>query len=263
MLESVTGTNGILIPPDGYMQGVRALCDRHGILLIADEVMAGFGRTGRWFAIDHSGVVPDMITTAKALGAGFPGGAPEETRSGLRLVRIGRNRPDYYARLPARARAMLREGSFDLLVENLCKLVFASPAWARGVPGLGLVHHLFGTSAFRQVALPTALAVLAWNSLCRRIQLRETLGEGEELVDNKELVTTRESLAAARDRAIAEDAAIAGRAVKAVVGEVLAGDEAPCLIGPHFLGLGRNHADKTGQQDRTMLELDRHPPLHC
>ncbi len=95
------------------------------------------------------------------LCAGFPGGAAREARSGLDLVRIGRSRPEYYARLPARARALLRTGSFDLLVENLCKLVFLSPLWAGDVPGLGLVHHLFGTSALRQVALPTALAVLA------------------------------------------------------------------------------------------------------
>ncbi len=67
ILEPVTGTNGILIPPDGYLQGVRELCDRHGILLIADEVMTGFGRTGEWFAVNHWGVVPDIITMAKGL----------------------------------------------------------------------------------------------------------------------------------------------------------------------------------------------------
>jgi taurine--2-oxoglutarate transaminase len=71
MLEPVTGTNGILIPPDGYIQGVRALCDRHGILLIADEVMSGFGRTGRWFAIEHWGVVPDLMTMAKGLTSAY------------------------------------------------------------------------------------------------------------------------------------------------------------------------------------------------
>jgi taurine--2-oxoglutarate transaminase len=58
--ESVTGTNGIIIPPEGYMQGVRALCDKYGILMICDEVMSGFGRTGEWFAIDHWQVVPDL-----------------------------------------------------------------------------------------------------------------------------------------------------------------------------------------------------------
>jgi taurine---2-oxoglutarate transaminase len=71
IVEPVVGTNGILVPPDGYMQGLRALCDRHGILLIADEVMAGFGRTGRWFSIDHWNVVPDLITMAKGLTAAY------------------------------------------------------------------------------------------------------------------------------------------------------------------------------------------------
>jgi len=71
ILESVTGTNGILIPPDGYMQGVRSLCDRYGILMIADEVMAGFGRTGKWFAIDHWNVVPDIMTMAKGITSAY------------------------------------------------------------------------------------------------------------------------------------------------------------------------------------------------
>ena len=71
ILETVTGTNGILVPPDGYMQGVREICDRYGILMIADEVMAGFGRTGEWFAIDHWNVVPDLITMAKGLTSAY------------------------------------------------------------------------------------------------------------------------------------------------------------------------------------------------
>ena len=71
IVETVVGTNGILIPPDGYMQGLRKICDAHGILLIADEVMAGFGRTGRWFAIDHWGVVPDLMTMAKGLTSAY------------------------------------------------------------------------------------------------------------------------------------------------------------------------------------------------
>ncbi|HVN56378.1 MAG TPA: aminotransferase class III-fold pyridoxal phosphate-dependent enzyme [Anaerolineaceae bacterium] len=71
MLETVTGTNGIIIPPQGYLQGVRELCDRYGILLIADEVMSGFGRTGTWFAVDHWGVRPDLMTMAKGLTSGY------------------------------------------------------------------------------------------------------------------------------------------------------------------------------------------------
>lgn len=70
-LETVTGTNGILIPPAGYLKGVRELCDRYGILLIADEVMSGFGRTGEWFAVDHWQVRPDIMTMAKGLTSGY------------------------------------------------------------------------------------------------------------------------------------------------------------------------------------------------
>ena len=66
ILETVTGTNGIIVPPDGYLQSIREVCDRHGILLIADEVMAGFGRTGKWFAVDNWDVVPDILTSPRA-----------------------------------------------------------------------------------------------------------------------------------------------------------------------------------------------------
>jgi len=72
MLESIPGTSGIMVPPEGYLRGVRELCDQHGILLIADEVMAGFGRTGRWFAIEHAeDVVPDLLTFAKGVTSGY------------------------------------------------------------------------------------------------------------------------------------------------------------------------------------------------
>jgi taurine--2-oxoglutarate transaminase len=71
ILETVTGTNGVLPPPDGYLQSVREVCDRHGILLVLDEVMAGFGRTGRWFACENWDVVPDIITVAKGINSGY------------------------------------------------------------------------------------------------------------------------------------------------------------------------------------------------
>jgi taurine--2-oxoglutarate transaminase len=71
ILEPVTGTNGILVPPDGYLQGVREICSKHGILMIADEVMSGFGRTGEWFAVDHWKVVPDLISMAKGLTSSY------------------------------------------------------------------------------------------------------------------------------------------------------------------------------------------------
>jgi taurine--2-oxoglutarate transaminase len=71
LIESVTGTNGIIIPPGGYIQGVRTLCERFGIVMIADEVMSGFGRTGKWFAVDNWGVVPDIMTMAKGLTSAY------------------------------------------------------------------------------------------------------------------------------------------------------------------------------------------------
>lgn len=71
ILEPVTGTNGIIIPPEGYMQGIRYLCDKYGILFIADEVMSGFGRTGKWFAVDHWGVEPDIMSVAKGLTSSY------------------------------------------------------------------------------------------------------------------------------------------------------------------------------------------------
>jgi taurine---2-oxoglutarate transaminase len=71
MLETVVGTNGILVPPDGYLAGVRDLCDRYGIVMITDEVMSGFGRCGEWFAVDRWNVTPDLICFAKGVNSGY------------------------------------------------------------------------------------------------------------------------------------------------------------------------------------------------
>jgi taurine--2-oxoglutarate transaminase len=71
LLESVVGTNGILVPPDGYLAGVRELCDRFGILMICDEVMSGFGRCGEWFAFQRWGVQPDLVAFAKGVNSGY------------------------------------------------------------------------------------------------------------------------------------------------------------------------------------------------
>ncbi|HEX6491123.1 MAG TPA: aminotransferase class III-fold pyridoxal phosphate-dependent enzyme [Gaiellaceae bacterium] len=71
IMETIVGTNGLIVPPDGYLRSIRETCDRHGILLILDEVMAGFGRTGRWFACEHWDVVPDILTVAKGINSGY------------------------------------------------------------------------------------------------------------------------------------------------------------------------------------------------
>ncbi|MDP2841163.1 MAG: acetylornithine/succinylornithine family transaminase, partial [Candidatus Methanoperedens sp.] len=75
ILEPIQGEGGVIIPSDGYLKEVREMCDETGTLLILDEVQTGFGRTGKWFAKEHSGIKPDIITTAKAMGGGFPMGA--------------------------------------------------------------------------------------------------------------------------------------------------------------------------------------------
>ena len=71
VLETITGSNGVIIPPKGYMQGVRAICDEFGIMMVCDEVMAGWGRTGEWFAIDNYNVEPDIITFSKGITCGY------------------------------------------------------------------------------------------------------------------------------------------------------------------------------------------------
>jgi taurine---2-oxoglutarate transaminase len=71
VLEAIPGTAGIMVPPPGYLAGVRDICDRHGIVLVADEVMSGFGRSGRWFAVEHGGVTPDLLTFAKGVNSGY------------------------------------------------------------------------------------------------------------------------------------------------------------------------------------------------
>ena len=70
MAEPIVGGNGVVVPPDGYWQKVREICDRYDMLMMVDEVMTGFGRTGRWFAIEHWGVVPDVIAMAKGITGG-------------------------------------------------------------------------------------------------------------------------------------------------------------------------------------------------
>ena len=71
IMEGVTGSNGIIVPPDDYWPRIREICDKYGILLISDEVMSGWGRTGKWFAVDNWNVKPDIITTAKGITSGY------------------------------------------------------------------------------------------------------------------------------------------------------------------------------------------------
>lgn len=162
LVETVVGTGGILVPPPGYLAGVRALADRHGILLILDEVMAGFGRTGSWFALDQHDVVPDLITFAKGVNSGyvpaggvlisdavaatfddrvFPGGL---TYSGHPLA---------MAAIVATIEAMEREG----IVENAARI--GTDLLAPGLAALADAHpsvgEVRGTGAFWALELVT------------------------------------------------------------------------------------------------------------
>jgi adenosylmethionine-8-amino-7-oxononanoate aminotransferase len=81
ILEPVMATAGCIVPPPGYLARVREICDRHGVLLISDEVVCGFGRTGRWFGVDHFAVVPDILVVAKGLTSGYAPMAAAVARS--------------------------------------------------------------------------------------------------------------------------------------------------------------------------------------
>lgn len=162
LLESIPGTAGILVPPKGYMQGVRALADEFGIILIIDEVMAGFGRTGRWFGFEHDGIVPDLITFAKGVNSGYvPAGGvlisePVSRYFDDRFFAGGltySGHPLAMAAIVATLDAMKEEG----VVEN-------AAAMGDGVlqPGLlalaekhGLIGHVRGRGLFQAIELVT------------------------------------------------------------------------------------------------------------
>lgn len=157
ILETVVGTNGIIVPPDGYLQSIRETCDKHGILLIMDEVMAGFGRTGKWFAVDHWGIEPDILTSAKGINSGYvPLGTMSVSKTLADWLR------DYpmpggltYAGHPlacasgvAAIRAMEEEGTLDhatrmgaLMRQELSRMMDRHPSIGQ-VRGLGMFNGI-------------------------------------------------------------------------------------------------------------------------
>ena len=147
LLETVVGTAGVLVPPPGYLAGVRAIADRYGILLILDEVMAGFGRTGAWFALEHFDVRPDLITFAKGVNSGYvpvggvilsePVAATFEDRvypGGLTYS----GHPLAMASIVATLRAMADEG----IVENAARI--GADVLGPGLAALAERHPLIG-----------------------------------------------------------------------------------------------------------------------
>jgi taurine--2-oxoglutarate transaminase len=146
LIEPVTGTNGIIVPPDGYLQGVRTLCDRYGIVMIADEVMSGFGRTGKWFAVDNWNVVPDIMTMAKGLTSAYAPLGAVAIKPGIAAAfdeRTFESGLTYTAHPVSLAAAVanisvMRE---DKLVEHAAEM---SPVLNRLLKDLGEVHPSVG-----------------------------------------------------------------------------------------------------------------------
>ena len=142
ILETVVGTNGIIVPPDGYLQSIREVCDRHGILLICDEVMAGFGRTGKWFACENWDVVPDILTVAKGINSGYvPLGAMivrQTSPTGCGTSTSPAGSPTAATRSPAppaspRSRPSRRRGSSSTLPRWRPSSSRASAAWPTSI----------------------------------------------------------------------------------------------------------------------------------
>jgi taurine---2-oxoglutarate transaminase len=151
ILETVVGTNGVIVPPDGYLQSIRETCDKHGILLILDEVMAGFGRTGRWFACENWDVVPDILTVAKGINSGYvPLGAmivsePVADQLRDRFLAGGltySGHPLACAAAVASIEAFQEEGIVENAADHGTYLAEALPALASKHPSIGDVRGL-------------------------------------------------------------------------------------------------------------------------
>lgn len=151
MLEPIQGEGGVIIPDDEYLEGVRKICDRHGILMILDEVQVGIGRTGSLFAYEHSGVRPDILTLAKALGNGFPVGAMLATEKVAKAFGHGSHASTFGGSPLAMAAAcatldtIINEGILDncrvmggYLLEQLAGLMKKHPT-IKAVRGRGLM----------------------------------------------------------------------------------------------------------------------------
>jgi predicted acetylornithine/succinylornithine family transaminase len=168
IVEPLQGEGGVNVPPPGYLAGLRELCDRSGALLIADEIQTGIGRTGRWLAVDHDGVCPDIRTLGKGLGGGFPIAAFLCTEDVAKTVQPG-DHGGTYAGNPlgaAAANAVLRVIEEEGLVERAASLgekirarleAFAAehPDCAESVRGRGLLLALVLRDEDNAASIPT------------------------------------------------------------------------------------------------------------
>ncbi len=167
VVEPIQGEGGVNVPPDGYLRGVREACDRHGALLVLDEIQTGIGRTGRWLALEHEGVVPDVLTLGKMLGGGFPIAGWMCTEAVAETVSLG-DHGGTYAGNPlgcAAANAVLRTVEAEGLVarsaelgaraaERLGRFAAEHPEHAGDVRGRGLLLGMELRDAERAATLP-------------------------------------------------------------------------------------------------------------
>ena len=157
--EPIQGESGVLVPPDGWLAGVRALCDEHGALLWLDEVQTGIGRTGTWLAAEHEGVRADIVTLAKGLGGGFPVGACVATGAAATLLQAGHHGTTFGGN-PLASRAALTVLAV-LEEERLLSHATETGDWlAASVEGLGLpqVSHVRGRGLLRGIVLTEPIA---------------------------------------------------------------------------------------------------------
>jgi len=182
IVEPVQGEGGINVAPEGYLRGLRELCDQKGALLILDEVQTGVGRTGRMFALEHDEVVPDVVTLGKGLGGGFPIGAFLCTEAVAATVKPGEHGGTYVGNplACAAASAVLEVVQQDKLVERAAKVgarlygrlrafAEANPGVTRGVRGRGLLLGLV-------LADPDAAATLSRRGLDAGVLANVTAG---------------------------------------------------------------------------------------
>jgi acetylornithine/succinyldiaminopimelate/putrescine aminotransferase len=167
IVEPVQGEGGVNVPPEGYLRGLRELCDKSGALLILDEIQTGIGRTGKMLALEHDDVVPDVLTLAKGLGGGFPVGAFMCTEAVAATVKPGDHGGTYVGNPLACAagHAVLKVVLEDKLVERAAKLgarllgrlrafAEANPGVTRGARGRGLLVGLVLEDPELAAALP-------------------------------------------------------------------------------------------------------------
>ncbi len=167
VVEPVQGEGGVNVPREGYLRGLRELCDRHGALLVLDEIQTGIGRTGRWLALEHEGVVPDVLTLGKCLGGGFPVAAFLCTEAVARTVQIGDHGGTYAGNPLACAAAnavldvireeKLHQRAAELgarLLDRVRRVAAERPDLATEARGRGLLVGLELRDAERAATLP-------------------------------------------------------------------------------------------------------------